>query len=170
MACVIVDGYNVLPHLFQSALDTLSNIEEARGELLEWLKEYRAFSGQDVMVVYDAHQTKQPGSDEDIGGVRVIFTAYQETADERIERLVYELRDAYRNITVATSDLAEQQVAFGGGALRISSREFAQQLRAMKQSIRGWSRGSISRSAIHCLTASDRISQRFSKNGGGGNR
>ena len=58
----------------------------------------------------------------------MIFTQKNETADDRIERLVYEYRDVYGEISVATSDAAEQQVAFGGGALRISADELRRRL------------------------------------------
>ena len=136
LQCVIVDGYNVVAQMQRSALEALEDVDAARDQLLDLLKEYRAFSGDDVIVVYDAHHAKKPGSETMEAGVRIIFTSHQETADERIERLVYELRDTYRQITVATSDFAEQQVTFGGGALRISAREFLQQLRDLKLSIR----------------------------------
>lgn len=68
-------------------------------------------------------------------GVQVLYTLPQETADERIERLVYELRDRYRQLVVATSDAAEQQVAFGGGALRISADEWLRRLTATEKQI-----------------------------------
>lgn len=134
--CVIIDGYNVLAKLFKSSIDALPDVESARQELLGQLKEYRAYTGHDIILVYDAYQTKQQASESFDGGIRIIYTTTQETADERIERFVYELRDSYRQITVATSDFAEQQVTFGGGALRISAREFIKQLQDMKKNIR----------------------------------
>ncbi len=50
-----------------------------------------------------------------------------ETADDRIERLVYEF-EIPTKITVATSDFAEQQVTFGGGrAPHFRAAEFVRQ-------------------------------------------
>ena len=53
----------------------------------------------------------------------VVYTKEKETADECIERLVSELAMRSRDMYVATSDLVEQHVAFGKGALRIVARE-----------------------------------------------
>jgi uncharacterized protein len=135
--CVIVDGYNVLAQMHGSRLDQLEDIDAARDALLGTLQEYHAYFGRDVVLVFDAHRARQRGSDSVHAGVRLIYTANLETADERIEKLVYELRDVYPQLTVVTSDSAEQQVAFGGGALRISSREFLRQLDDMRRRIRG---------------------------------
>jgi predicted RNA-binding protein with PIN domain len=133
---VIVDGYNVLAQMRGLRLDQLEDIDAVRDALLGDLQEYRAYFGRDVVLVFDAHRARQRGSDTVRAGVRLIYTANQETADERIERLVYELRDVYPQLTVVTSDAVEQQVAFGGGALRISSREFLRQLEDMRRGIR----------------------------------
>ncbi|MNW58776.1 YacP-like NYN domain protein [compost metagenome] len=55
--------------------------------------------------------------------VQIYFTKEKETADECIERLVRELSMRRRQIYVATSDMVEQHVIFGQGALRVSARE-----------------------------------------------
>jgi uncharacterized protein len=136
-ACLIVDGYNVIARMHSSALRDIPNVDEFRDKLVGQLSEYSAFSGEVVIVVYDAHQTQWARQTHNQAGVTVIYTELQETADARIERLVYELRDTYRQITVATSDNAEQQVAFGGGALRISANGLLVRLEQMKYQIRG---------------------------------
>ena len=135
--CLIVDGYNIVARVKQSALSEVHNLDAARDELLDLLMEYSAFTGEHVILVFDAHRTDDAGSETLRGGVRIIYTYKNETADERIERLVYELRDVYREITVATSDIAEQQVAFGGGALRITSGELISRLLQAKSRIKG---------------------------------
>ena len=53
----------------------------------------------------------------------VVFTKEKETADACIERLGFGAGNAQPDLYVATSDLVEQHVAFGKGALRISARE-----------------------------------------------
>ena len=134
--CLIVDGYNILGRFTTASLGDLKNLEEMRNRLTDVLAEYKSFAGEFVILVFDAHQTPDPERDFTRSGVRIIFTAYQETADDRIERLVYELRDTTPEITVATSDYAEQQVIFGGGALRISADGLLERLREAKQDIR----------------------------------
>ncbi len=133
--CLIVDGYNVIPRLQKQSLSQV-NLENARKDLIERLSEYSSFSGEVVIVVFDAYQTNEPGSKMKQNGIEIFYTLRNETADECIERLVYELRDIYPEIMVATSDYAEQLVIFGGGALRISADEFASRLIAVNDKIR----------------------------------
>ncbi|MBX5436892.1 MAG: NYN domain-containing protein [Alicyclobacillaceae bacterium] len=127
--CLIVDGYNVLSRLHGQGLASIGDLEAERDRLSARMAEYSAVSGSDVILVFDAHRNDEPSSAADVGGIRVVYTAKDETADDRIERLVYELRADYDEITVATSDAAEQQVAFGGGALRISADELIRRVR-----------------------------------------
>lgn len=133
---MIVDGYNILGRISETSLGDVKNLEEMRGRLIDMLAEYQSFAGEAVILVFDAHQTSDPERDMVRSGVRIIFTSYQETADDRIERLVYELRDTTPEIAVATSDYAEQQVIFGGGALRISASGLIERLRDAKKHIR----------------------------------
>ncbi|MNE54543.1 YacP-like NYN domain protein [compost metagenome] len=60
--------------------------------------------------------------------VTIHFTKEKETADECIERLVGEFTNRRRQIYVATSDMVEQHVIFGQGALRVSARELLTQV------------------------------------------
>jgi predicted RNA-binding protein with PIN domain len=127
--CLIVDGYNFLPQWLGIPLPKMIDLEGARLNLAGRLMEYSAITDEDVLLVFDAHQTPQQAHEESLrGSVAVIYTDRGETADQRIERLVRELSGVYRYITVVTSDALEQQIAFGGGALRISAREFSTRL------------------------------------------
>jgi len=133
---LLVDGYNMIgawPELRKLADDSL---EDARDRLLDMLANYRGYSGKAVVVVFDAHQVPGPGSRYRQGGVDVIFTNEKETADEVIERMAGELSGRGTVIQVATSDSAEQHVAFGRGALRMSARELLIQVREAEEQIR----------------------------------
>lgn len=134
--CLIVDGYNILARKAQSSLSKIADLETARRDLEDLLAQYRVVYTEDVIIVYDAHGRIGLGTMEERSGIEVIFTDSGETADARIERLVYEIRENYRNITVATSDAAEQQVSFGGGALRVSANELLIRLDSMEKLIR----------------------------------
>ena len=57
--------------------------------------------------------------------LHVLYTKEKETADERIERLVTNLMGRRKQIYVATSDMIEQHVIFGKGALRMPAGELA---------------------------------------------
>jgi hypothetical protein len=133
---LLVDGYNMIgawPELSRLADDSL---EDARDRLLDMLANYRGYSGKTVIVVFDAHQVPGPGSRYRHGGVDVIFTKEKETADEVIERMAGDLSGRGTVIQVATSDSAEQHVAFGRGALRVSARELLIQVREAEENIR----------------------------------
>ena len=58
-----------------------------------------------------------------------------ETADERIEKLSNELKGRKIQIHVATSDMTEQNVVFGHGALRKSARELEIEMQIIQSKI-----------------------------------
>lgn len=133
---LIVDGYNIIgdwPNLRD--LKKRGLLEEARDELLNWLKEYQAYSGRKVMIVFDAHQVPGSGRKYNNKSITIYYTKENETADDLIEKLVKELYHRKKRIYVATSDYAEQRVIFGQGALRISARELAIEKETTKKSI-----------------------------------
>ncbi|QHW32653.1 NYN domain-containing protein [Paenibacillus rhizovicinus] len=127
---LLVDGYNMIGAWPELAVLRDKDLEDARDRLLELLADYQGFTGMTVVVVFDAHQVPGVGSTFKQHRLTVVYTKEKETADACIERLASELAMRSRNIHVATSDLVEQHVAFGKGALRISAREL---LIAIKQ-------------------------------------
>lgn len=121
---MLVDGYNIIGAWPELAVLKNEKLENARDRLLEVLSDYQSYAGLTVIVVFDAyHVAGGQGSDYRHRKLRVVFTRERETADECIERLVGDWISARRNVYVATSDLTEQHVAFGRGALRVTARE-----------------------------------------------
>ena len=123
---LIVDGYNVI-NVRKPVRESLV-LEDARRRLTDRLHDYAGWSGQQIIVVYDAWLSdRTQRSIENHGPLQVVFTMKGETADCYIERLCDELADDISmrraEVRVATSDLVEQTIAFGRGAGRISSRE-----------------------------------------------
>ena len=98
-------------------------LEDSRDLLIERMAEYKAHTGWRVIVVFDAYMVPGIESKKKRHDVEVLFTRENETADERIEKLVSELINRRRQIHVATSDFTEQWVIFAQGALRKSARE-----------------------------------------------
>lgn len=135
---LIVDGYNIIGDWPELRALKLERLEAARDQLVDDLKEYKAITGRDVIVVFDAHLARGNRSEEIIAGIKLVYTKELETADELIERLVFmfEREKVRQHIYVATSDYVEQQVTFGGGALRISARELRQDVIEAKKEIR----------------------------------
>lgn len=133
---LIVDGYNVIgdwPEL--NSLKQLS-LESARDRLIDLLAGYQAFSGMRIIVVFDAHHVPGHGGKYRQSRVQVHYTKEKETADECIERFVGELTARRRRIIVATSDVVEQHVTFGKGALRLSARELLLDVETSRKEVR----------------------------------
>ena len=132
---LLVDGYNMIGAW--KALRSLRDhfFEEARDKLVEMLAEYKAVRGWRVIIVFDAHLV--PGTEQLYmqHDVEVIYTRKNETADERIEKLSHELKGRKVQIHVATSDMTEQNVVFGLGALRMSARELEIELEIIQSKI-----------------------------------
>ena len=132
---LLVDGYNMIGAWKQLRVLKDKYFEDARDKLIELMAEYKAVKGWRVIVVFDAHLV--PGTEQLYmqHDVEVIFTRKNETADERIEKLSNELKGRKIQIYVATSDMTEQNVVFGHGALRLSARELEIELEIIQSKI-----------------------------------
>ncbi|MFD0961923.1 NYN domain-containing protein [Paenibacillus chungangensis] len=137
---LLVDGYNMIGAWPELAKLKESDLEAARDKLLDMLAEYQGFTGRSVYVIFDAHQVPGLGATFKQHKLTIVYTKEKETADECIERLCTELYARRRHIYVATSDMIEQHVVFGQGALRLSARELlteiAQNKLGIQQAIR----------------------------------
>ncbi len=91
----------------------------ARDALIKALTDYQDFTGTRVVVVFDGQGGKASDSSEP-GGIQIFYSAQGQTADAIIERLVAKYAQVH-DITVATSDLLEQQTAFSFGGSCISA-------------------------------------------------
>ena len=132
---LVVDGYNMI-----GAWPVLRKIREedfdkARDQLVSMLADYQAFTGTKVIVVFDAHFVNGIEKVDAKWKVEVIFTRKNQTADEKIEKLVIELKHVNHQIYVATSDFTEQWQIFGQGALRKPAMELYREVTLSKQSI-----------------------------------
>ncbi|HWL27192.1 MAG TPA: NYN domain-containing protein [Ureibacillus sp.] len=132
---LIVDGYNMIGAWKELRPLRDSDFEEARNRLIQLLAEYKAAMGFRVIVVFDAYLV--PGVEQTYvqNAVEIIYTRKNETADERIEKLTNELKGRKKQIYVATSDMTEQNVIFGQGALRKSARELEIEIQIIQSKI-----------------------------------
>jgi predicted RNA-binding protein with PIN domain len=133
---LVVDGYNIIGASQDLNLFDEDDFEDARDWLIEKLADYQGFTGTKVYLVFDAHRVPGIGKKLKSKRLQIIFTKENETADERIERLVVEIKRVQRRIYVATSDHTEQWVVFGQGALRKSARELIIELKNMETEIK----------------------------------
>ena len=132
---LIVDGYNMIGAWQELRELKDTDFEQARNRLIELMAEYKAALDYRVIIVFDAYLA--PGVEQLYvqSAVEVIYTRKNETADERIEKLSTELKGRKIQIYVATSDMAEQSVVFGQGALRKSARELEIEMKIVQKKI-----------------------------------
>lgn len=120
---LVLDGYNIIN--FWDDLKNLAreDLELARLKLIEYMSEYRAYKGIEVIIVFDAYMVKKNNGKEFVeNGVKIVYTKENQTADSYIEKF---MSDLPRNsiVRVATNDWAEQQIVLGKGGARLSARE-----------------------------------------------
>lgn len=155
---LIVDGYNVIN--VRKPVRESRQLEDARRELTNRLHDYAGYSGQQIILVYDAWLSdRMQRSVERHGSLEVVFTMKGETADCYIERLCDELAEDVSlrrvEVRVATSDGLEQTVVLGRGAVRMSSRELLLEM-DMAREARG---GRVSSTGARRSTVADRLPQ-----------
>ncbi len=123
---MLIDGYNLI-HAWKE-LDQLAqkDFSAARERLIDILCNYQGFTQYEVILVFDAYKVKGGiGSQEKVRNINVVYTKEAETADMYIEKVTHEIARKY-DTRVVTSDGMEQLIILGHGALRISSREFVE--------------------------------------------
>jgi predicted RNA-binding protein with PIN domain len=121
---LIVDGYNVI-HAWPDLRGLLrESLELARERLVERLATLAQLTGVEVSVVFDAHRRREGRQhEEQVGGVRTIFTGRGRSADQVIERMAYQAAERREPILVATSDSFHRAMLRGMGAAVIGTDE-----------------------------------------------
>ena len=90
----------------------------AREALIKTLTEYQDITGIRVVAVFDGQGGKVSETTEP-GGIQVFYSSQGQTADSVIERLTATYGREH-DLTVATSDLQEQDTAVSFGAVCVS--------------------------------------------------
>lgn len=156
--CILVDGYNVMnawPELKEMIFGEDVNGKQAdvrasaatakkrvprdygpaREQLVSRLMEYQGFTGYRVILVFDAYKVEGGlGSSTRDGGLEVVYTRENETADAYIQQASEKLARQY-DLWVVSSDTLVQQASFGHGALRMSSMRFLQEVQKTESQI-----------------------------------
>ena len=125
---LILDGYNVIFAWDKLKRAAESDLALARDVLTRIMCSYTAFRKCHATIVFDAYKRRGgEGSEEECGNVKVVYTKEAETADAYIEKASKALVSDY-TVRVVTSDLEEQYVVLGHGALRVSVGEFKREI------------------------------------------
>ena len=131
MERLIVDGYNIIfawPEL-SAAKDV--KLEDARDLLVAILADYAAMTRQKVTVVFDSHRRPDAeASTQTINGVQVVYSGRKTSADHVIEKLLFEAK-ASDEVTVATSDAMQRDLALGRQIKTVSALTLKSQVDAV---------------------------------------
>ncbi len=133
---VLVDGYNIIYAWEELREISNDSPDAARAVLISRMSNYCAMKQNNVILVFDAYKVKgNLGEIEKVNNITVVYTKEAETADSYIEKTSKELSKNYR-VRVATSDLKEQLIVFGNGAMRVSAEEFKKEVDMCEKEMR----------------------------------
>jgi predicted RNA-binding protein with PIN domain len=163
MDILLVDGYNIIGAWPELRVLKDHDLPAARDRLVERMAEYQAYSGYQVIVVFDAYYVQGIEKKYKNQSVDVIFTKENETADERIEKMAISLNNRKTQIHVATSDFTEQWAIFGQGALRKSARELLLEMSEIEKGIEKKVKRIQEKKPASKIPISDEITEIFEK-------
>ncbi|MDF1812529.1 MAG: NYN domain-containing protein [Verrucomicrobiales bacterium] len=133
---LLVDGNNII-HAWPDLLSIFRRRKEsARNELIKLLEAYQDFSHDRVVVVFDGRGLKR-SEQRDPGGIQVIFSSGDSSADSIIERLAAGNAQKYR-IVVATNDIPVQDAVVASGGEAISSDSLADRIEQGEKEMHRW--------------------------------
>ena len=132
---LLIDGYNLTFSGLDQSKDIKHNqLEILRDNLVAQLKSYNIRKKHRIIVVFDGDKTvSHYPQEKESGGIRVVFSQGNTTADEHIISLVasYIREKPHRNdLCVITSDRALAETLRHNRVRIISSQEFAVELTA----------------------------------------
>ncbi len=134
---LLVDGYNIIFAWEELKELAESNIDAARGKLMDILCDYQGYKKCRLIVVFDAYKVKgNIGVVQKYHNIEVVYTKEAETADMYIEKAAHKISKGDYHVTVATSDGLVQLIVWGQGCLLLSARELKEEIRNAKQQIR----------------------------------
>lgn len=128
MEYLIVDGYNLI-NAWNDIFKLKSNsLEDCRNRLFALLSNYQGYKKKNIIVVFDAYLVKGSLEKKEVyDNITIIFTKENETADNYIEKFVYNFSSTNK-ITVVTSDYLQQTIVLNCGGIRMSTREFKSEI------------------------------------------
>lgn len=132
--CILIDGYNQIFgwDIFRT-LDK-QDFSSARDQLIDWISNYQGYRGCRVILVFDAYRVKDSETrNYKRGGVEIVYTKYNQTADSYIETLVPHLKADYQ-LVVASSDGLIQNSILAQGCQRMSARELENAVLSVNES------------------------------------
>jgi predicted RNA-binding protein with PIN domain len=120
---IIIDGYNLLPNLKIKA----DSLEKKRDGMIAQLLEFISVNPATVTVVFDGHHNpSMHRGNETHSGIKVIFSAQGELADDVIEELIKKRKGKARDYLIVSSDRRLQTFAEENSMKWMTSQKFAE--------------------------------------------
>lgn len=133
---LLVDGYNIIFAWEELRELAETNIDGARGKLMDILCNYQGVKKCTVILVFDAYKLEGfPGEVQRYHNIYVVYTKEAETADQYIEKTAHEIGRKY-HVTVATSDGTEQVIIRGQGCSLLSAKELREEVELVNRELR----------------------------------
>lgn len=133
---LLVDGYNLIFAWEELRELAETNIDGARGKLMDILCNYQGVKKCTVILVFDAYKLEGfPGEVQRYHNIYVVYTKEAETADQYIEKTAHEIGRKY-HVTVATSDGTEQVIIRGQGCSLLSAKELWEEVELVNRELR----------------------------------
>ena len=140
---LIVDGYNIIHAWDNLKKAATKSLEHARSMLIDIMSDFATSQHKEVVIVFDGDKIGHWREEFPHSHVKVVFSSGKITADNEIERIVYNLPDKSR-VLVATNDRTEQLLVSGMGARYIRAAGFQEMLadlnRTFQKDIKRYSR------------------------------
>lgn len=124
---IIVDGYNVI-YKWKSLAKYVYNIELARARLIDILTNYKGYTGERVVVVFDSSIRDTAESDSMPHDIEVIYAPSNQGADIFIENIVSSYTGT-EDVIVVTGDVLERTAVTKSGAITRAPERFEEEVK-----------------------------------------
>ncbi len=133
MGDILVDGYNVIKNNEMFKAMELKNFSAARVILIKQLHNKYRDTLHRVIVVFDGDGDSEQVSHED--HIRIIYSRYDETADNVIKRLATEARQIGREVVMYSDDEEVRQAVSEHGGNPLSTHTLTTKLNAAPRDV-----------------------------------
>ncbi len=133
MGDILVDGYNVIKNNEMFKAMELKNFSSARVILIKQLDNKYRDTPHRVIVVFDGDGDAEQVSHED--HIRIIYSRYNETADNVIKRLAAEARQSGREVVMYSDDEEVRQAVSEHGGNPLSTHILTTKLNAAPRDV-----------------------------------
>ena len=133
---LVIDGYNLMFAWDETKALSEKSLDLARTRLMDTMSDYHGYTGDDVMIVFDAYRnTDQTEKRIIYHGIELLYTNTDQTADAYIERFANEL-SRNESVKVVSSDNLVRLGVFRSGIQAISSKYFLEEMNSVEGEIR----------------------------------